>query len=64
MTKKQLQRQLQLIHKDLTRGETRMNKISDKLGIGENHEFLERTIYEVEELLKMFEEKENVLTEV
>lgn len=32
-----------------------MNKISDKLGIGENHEFLERTIYEVEELLKMFE---------
>lgn len=55
MNKKQLHKQLQLIHKDLIRAETRMNKISYKLGIGENHEFLERTLYEVEELLKMFE---------
>ena len=55
MTKEQLHRHLNFIHKDLTKAETRMNKISDKLGIGENHEFLERTIYEVEELLKMFE---------
>jgi len=54
MNKVQLHKQLQLLHKDLTRVETRMNRISDKLGIGENHEFLERTIYEVEELLKMF----------
>lgn len=55
MTKKQLHRHLQLIHKDLTRVETRMNKISDKLGIGENHEWVERALWEVEELLKMFE---------
>lgn len=55
MTRKQLHKQLQLIHKDLTRVETRMNKISDKLGIGENHEWVERALWEVETLIEMFE---------
>lgn len=56
MTKKQLHKQLQMIHKDLTKAETRMQKIATKLDI-DRHEHLERTLYEVEELLKMFEEK-------
>jgi hypothetical protein len=54
MTKEQLHKQLQLVHKDLTKVETRMMKIADKLGI-DRHEYLEKTLYEVEELLKMFE---------
>ncbi len=53
MTKNQLHKQLQLIHKDLTKAETRMMKISTKLNI-DRHEYLERTLWEVEELLKMF----------
>lgn len=55
MTKNKLRKDLELIHRHLTRAEVAMEKISTKLDIGENHEFLERTIYEVEELLKMFE---------
>lgn len=56
MTKEQLHRQLQLLHKDLTKVELRMEKISDKLGIDRGHEHIERTLWEIEELLKMFEE--------
>lgn len=59
MTKEQLHRQLKFIHKDLTKAETRMMKIATKLGIDRN-EYLERCLWEVEELLKMFKEKENV----
>jgi hypothetical protein len=55
MTKKQLHKQLQLIHKDLTKAETRMQKIAIKLDI-DRHAYLEMTLYEIEELLKMFEE--------
>lgn len=53
MTKEQLHRQLKFIHKDLTKAETRMQKIADKLGI-DRHAYLEMTLYEVEELLKLF----------
>jgi len=56
MTKTQLHKQLQLLHKDLTKVELRMEKISDKLGIDTGHEYVERTLWEIEELLKMFEE--------
>lgn len=59
MTKKQLLKNLQMIHKDLTKVELRMEKISDKLGIDRGHEYIERTLWELEELLKMFEEKES-----
>ena len=59
MTKEQLHRQLKFIHKDLTKAETRMMKIASKLNIDRN-EYLERCLWEVEELLKMFQEKENV----
>jgi hypothetical protein len=44
LTKKQLHRQLQLLHKDLTKVELRMEKISDKLGIDRGHEWVERTL--------------------
>lgn len=54
MTKKQLHKQLQLIHKDLTRAETRMQKIADKLDI-DRHAYLEMTLFEIEELMKLFE---------
>lgn len=53
MTRKQMHKQLQLIHKDLTKAETRMQKISTKLDIDRN-EYLERCLWEVEELLKLF----------
>ena len=56
MNKVQLHRQLQLLHKDLTKVELRMEKISDKLGIDRGHEWLERTLWEVEELIKVFDE--------
>jgi hypothetical protein len=56
MTKKQLLKNLQIIHKDLTKVELRMEKISDGLGMDRGHEFLERTLYEVEELIKMFDQ--------
>lgn len=52
MTRQQLRKQLQLIHKDLIKVETRMMKIADKLGI-DRHEYLERCLWEVEELLKL-----------
>lgn len=55
MTKNQLHRQLQLLHKDLTKVELRMEKISDKLGIDRGHEWVEKTLWEVEELIKMFD---------
>ena len=53
MTKEQLHRQLKFIHKDLTKAEKRMMKIADKLGI-DRHTYLEMTLYEIEELLKLF----------
>lgn len=59
MTRHQLYKQLQLIHKDLTKVDTRMMKIADKLGI-DRHEWLERSLWEIEELLKLFEEKDIV----
>lgn len=59
MNKAQLHKQLQLLHKDLAKVELRMEKISDKLGIDRGHEWVEKTLWEVEELIKMFEEKEN-----
>lgn len=57
MTKKQLHKQLTILHKDLTKVELRMEKISDAIGIDRGNEHLERCLWEVEELLKMFEEK-------
>lgn len=59
MTKPKLKKDLELIHRHLTRAEVVMEKISNKLGIDRN-EYLERCLWEVEELLKMFKEKENV----
>lgn len=59
MTKNKLKKDLELIHRHLTRAEVVMEKIADKLGIDRN-EYLEHCLWEVEELLKMFEEKENV----
>lgn len=53
MTKKQLHKQLQMIHKDLTKAETRMQKIATKLDI-DRHEYLERCLWEIETLLEMF----------
>jgi hypothetical protein len=54
LTKEQLNKQLKLLHKDLTKVELRMEKISDKLGIHRGHEYVERTLWEIETLLKMF----------
>lgn len=59
MNKKQLHRHLQLLHKDLTKVELRMEKISDKLGIDRGHEYIERTLWEIETLLEMIKEKDN-----
>ena len=59
MNKKQLHKQLQLIHKDLTKVELRMEKVSDKLGIDRGNEYVERCLWEVEELLKLFENEDN-----
>lgn len=59
MTKTKLKKDLELIHRHLTRAEVVMDKIANKLGI-DRHEYLEKTLYEIEELLKMFEEKEDV----
>lgn len=58
MNKTKLKKDIELIHRHLTRAEVIMEKIANKLEI-DRHEYLERTLYEVEELLKMFEEKEN-----
>ena len=57
MTRKQLYKHLTLIHRDLTKVELRMEKISVKLNI-DRHEHLERCLWEVEELLKMFDKEE------
>lgn len=54
MTKNKLKKDLQLIHRHLTRAETRMQKIADKLDI-DGHEYLEKTLWEIETLLEMFE---------
>ena len=53
MTKNKLKKDLELIHRHLTRAEVVMQKIADKLGI-DRHAYLEMTLYEVEELLKLF----------
>lgn len=58
MNKIKLKKDLELIHRHLTRAEVVMEKIATKLDI-DRHEYLERNLYEVEELLKMFEEKDN-----
>lgn len=63
MNKFKLKKDLELIHRHLTRAEVIMQKIATKLDI-DRHEYLERSIWEVEELLKMFEEKDNVSEEV
>ena len=64
MSKKvKLKKDLELIHRHLTRAEVIMQKIATKLDI-DRHEYLEKTLYEIEELLKMFEEKDDVSTEV
>lgn len=57
MNKTKLKKDLELIHRHLTRAEVVMQKIADKLDI-DRHEYLERCLWEVEELLKLFEEKE------
>ena len=54
--KLKLKKDLELIHRHLTRAEVVMQKIATKLDI-DRHEYLERCLWEVEELLKMFEEK-------
>jgi hypothetical protein len=58
LTKSKLKKDLELIHRHLTRAEAVMMKIATKLDI-DRHEYLEKTLYEVEELLKMFEEAES-----
>lgn len=58
MTKLKLKKDLELIHRHLTRAEVVMEKVANKLGI-DRHEYLERSLWEVEELLKLFEEKDN-----
>lgn len=56
MNKTKFKKDLELIHRHLTRAERVMQKIATKLDI-DRHAYLEMTLYEVEELLKMFEEK-------
>lgn len=57
MNRAKLKKDLELIHRHLTRAEVVMQKIATKLDI-DRHEYLERCLWEVEELLKMFEEKD------
>ena len=59
MTKNKLKKDLELIHRHLTRAEVVMQKIATKLNINQ-HKGVESAIKDVEELLKMFEEKEDV----
>ena len=56
MTKNKLKKDLELIHRHLIRAEVIMQKIATKLDI-DQHEYLEKTLYEIEELLKLFEEQ-------
>lgn len=58
MNKTKLKKDLELIHRHLTRAEVVMQKVATRLKI-DRHEYLERTLWEVEELIKMFEEIEN-----
>lgn len=53
MTKNKLKKDLELIHRHLTRAEVVMQKIANKLDIDRN-EYLERCLWEVETLLEMF----------
>lgn len=53
MNKTKLKKDLELIHRHLTRAEVVMEKISNKLDIDRN-EYLERCLWEIEELLKLF----------
>ena len=56
MTKIQVHKQLQLIHKDLIKAQTRMQKLAKKLGFNERQEYVDTSIKEVEDLINMFEE--------
>ena len=58
MKKAKLKKDLELIHRHLTRAEVIMQKIATKLDI-DRHEYLEKTLWEVEELLKLFEEDDS-----
>ena len=58
MTKNKLKKDLELIHRHLTRAEVITQKIATKLDI-DQHEYLEKTLYEIEELLKLFEENQS-----
>lgn len=54
MSKKiKLKKDLELIHRHLTRAEVVMQKIATKLDI-DRHEYLEKTLWEIEALLEMF----------
>lgn len=53
MTKNKLKKDLELIHRHLTRAETVMMRIADNLDI-DRHDYLEKTLWEIEELLKLF----------
>lgn len=53
MTKTKLKKDLELIHRHLTRAEVVMQKIATKLDI-DRHAYLEMTLYEIETLLEMF----------
>lgn len=53
MNKFKLKKDLELIHRHLTRAEVVMQKIATKLDI-DRHEYLEKTLWEIETLLEMF----------
>lgn len=54
--KQKLKRDLELTYRHLTRAGVIMGRISSRIGIERHHEYLERTLFEVEELLKLFDE--------
>lgn len=58
MTKSKLKKDLELLHRHLTRGQVVMEKIAKRLDIG-RQEPLDKAIEEVEGLLKMIKEKDN-----
>lgn len=57
MNKTQLKRHLELLLKDLTKVNNRMNKIADKLGI-DKHEGVESALNDVKLLLAMMPTEE------
>lgn len=57
MNKTQLKRHLEILLKDLTKVNNRMNKIADKLGI-DKHEGVESALNDVKLLLAMMPTKE------